>query len=195
MSGNADKRLRLWELSRGRCLRTFEGHTDAVLSVAVSGDGRFALSGSADKTLRLWELSTGRCLRTFVGHGLAVNSVAISPDGRLGLSGSRDSTLRVWGLLWDSDCPDPADWDEAARPCLQSFLTRHCACGRRPGTHVGKPEWNDDDFEGLLEDLQYRGFGWLRPEGVRRELEKMTAEWKGPPPLPGRWWVPGFLRR
>jgi hypothetical protein len=25
------------------------------------------------------------------------------------------------------------------------------------------------------------GFGWLRPAGVRRELEKMTASWQGPP--------------
>jgi hypothetical protein len=25
---------------------------------------------------------------------------------------------------------------------------------------------------------------WLRPEGGRRQLEKMAAEWKGPPPMP-----------
>ena len=31
--------------------------------------------------------------------------------------------------------------------------------------------------------MQHRGYGWLRPEGVRRELEKMTAEWQGPPKM------------
>jgi hypothetical protein len=35
----------------------------------------------------------------------------------------------------------------------------------------------------LLEILSYGGYGWLRPEGVRRELEKMAAAWTGPPPL------------
>ena len=30
----------------------------------------------------------------------------------------------------------------------------------------------------LMEALRW--LGWLRPEGVRRQLEKMTREWKGP---------------
>jgi len=51
---------------------------------------------------------------------------------------------------------------------------------------VGKPVWNDRDFNELLKELQYRGYGWLRPEGVRKKLEEMTANWQGLPPLPGQ---------
>ena len=29
------------------------------------------------------------------------------------------------------------------------------------------------------------GYGWLRPEGVRRKLEEMAAEWTGPLPWRG----------
>jgi len=36
--------------------KILKGHNDWVYSVAISKDGRYALSGSADKTLRYWDL-------------------------------------------------------------------------------------------------------------------------------------------
>ena len=50
-------------------------------------------------------------------------------------------------------------------------------------TRRGQPVWTEEDFQGLLYTLGCAGFGWLRPEGVRKELERMTAIWKGPKPL------------
>jgi hypothetical protein len=76
------------------------------------------------------------------------------------------------------------DWDEGARPYLETFLTLHCPYGEDGVSRVGKPEWSEDDFQQLLTELQYRGYGWLRPEGVRKKLEEMTANWQGLPPLP-----------
>ncbi len=82
----------------GACLRTFEGRTHWVNSVAISPDGCKILSGSLDRTLKLWDLVTGECQHTFKGHTKGVNSVAISPDGRQALSGSGDKTLKLWDL-------------------------------------------------------------------------------------------------
>jgi len=183
LSGSEDKTLRLWDFAKGKHLRTLKGHTDWVNSVAISPDGRFALSGSRDKTLRLWDLATGQCLRTLQGHTGWVFSVAISPDGWFALSGSADNTVRLWGFDWEYEFPEPADWDKRARPYLEVFLTLHCPYGKDGISRVGKSSWNNDDFRKLLEDLIYRGYGWLRPEGVRRELEKMTRKWQGPPSL------------
>ncbi len=56
LSGSRDKTLKFWDVETGKCLRTFEGHGDAVNSVVLSADGRYALSGSHDKTLKLWRL-------------------------------------------------------------------------------------------------------------------------------------------
>lgn len=84
---------------RGRWLvRTFKGHEDAITTVVVTADGRFAISGSRDTTLRLWDLTTGQCLRIFKGHKQAVLDAVITPDNRFVVSGSADATLRLWDL-------------------------------------------------------------------------------------------------
>ena len=41
----------------GPLLRTLEGHTNRVLAVAVSANGRLAVSGSSDDTVMVWDLS------------------------------------------------------------------------------------------------------------------------------------------
>ncbi len=78
--------------------RVFTGHSATVRSVALSANGRTALSGSEDKTLMLWDVVTGKPLHRFVGHAGEVHSVVFSPDGRTALSGSEDQTLILWDL-------------------------------------------------------------------------------------------------
>jgi WD40 repeat protein len=97
--GDMKNSLKLWELSTGKEIRTFIGHTeDRVGSVAFSPDGRYALSGSSDKTVKLWDISTGKEIRTFTGHTGGVLSVAFSPDGRYAASGSGDKTIKLWDV-------------------------------------------------------------------------------------------------
>jgi WD40 repeat protein len=72
------------------------GHTNYIVSVAFSPDGKQIVSGSWDTTLKLWDAATGREIRTFAGHSDWVRSVAFSPDGQQVLSGSGDKTLKLW---------------------------------------------------------------------------------------------------
>jgi WD40 repeat protein len=69
-----------------------------VNAVAVTPDGRRAVSASADGTLKVWELESGRELQTLKGHAYGVNAVAVTPDGRRAVSASADQTLKVWEL-------------------------------------------------------------------------------------------------
>jgi WD40 repeat protein len=120
LSASHDGSLRLWDLGTGQLLRAWVGHgswetaepiglsnrgrrsrvytTDWVTAVAMSPDGRSAVSGSSDCTIRLWDLSTGELLRSFFGHGAEVIAVAVTPDGRKVVSSSCDRTLRLWDL-------------------------------------------------------------------------------------------------
>jgi WD40 repeat protein len=79
-------------------LRTLEGHSSVVNVVAVTADGRRAVSGSGDKTLKVWDLESGRAQRTLEGHSSGVISVAVTADGRRAVSASWDKTLKVWDL-------------------------------------------------------------------------------------------------
>src|SRR5580700_548530 len=63
-------------------LRTLEGHSFDVNGVAVTLDGKRAVSASADQTLKVWDLDAGVALRTLEGHSSFVNGVAVTPDGK-----------------------------------------------------------------------------------------------------------------
>ncbi len=75
-----------------------DSHTNQVWSVALSPDGKRALSASFDLTVRLWDLVTGKELHSFKGHTLSIWVVAFGPDGRHALSAGDDRGIRVWAL-------------------------------------------------------------------------------------------------
>ena len=70
-------------------------------------------------------------------------------------------------------------YDAAAGQRAVDFVERFCQ--HIKGQAAGRPllleRWQRDFVRTL--------FGWLRPDGVRRALERMNALWQGLPPLPG----------
>ena len=80
ISGSYDNTIKIWDANTGQCLKTLEGHSDDVISVAYSPDGKKIVSGSSDKTIKIWDAKKGECLKTLEGHSDGVISVAYSPD-------------------------------------------------------------------------------------------------------------------
>ena len=74
------------------------GHSSRINSVAISPDGKYALTGSDDNTAKYWDLQTGNEFKTLNGHFNDIYSVAISSDGKYALTGSGDFTARYWDL-------------------------------------------------------------------------------------------------
>ena len=90
--------MRVWDLEAGTAVHTLTGHAGAVRAVAVSADGRRAVSGGTDRTVRVWDLEAGTAVHTLTGHDGSVDAVAVSADGRRAVSGGYDATVRVWDL-------------------------------------------------------------------------------------------------
>ena len=79
-----------------KLLKTLNGHSYPITSVAYSPDGKKIISGSWDNTIKIWDANTGECLKTLEGHSNVVRSVAYSPDGTKIISGSTDKTIKIW---------------------------------------------------------------------------------------------------
>jgi WD40 repeat protein len=58
-SGGADKAVRITDLSTGKMIKTFEGHTHHVLGVTWRADGRLLASSGADNVVKVWDWTTG----------------------------------------------------------------------------------------------------------------------------------------
>ena len=91
--------LRVWDLAGTAGPRVLTGHDGPVSALAVSADGRIAVSGDGyDGIVRVWDLAGTAKPRVLTGHAELVRAVAVSADGRTAVSGSRDGTVGVWDL-------------------------------------------------------------------------------------------------
>ncbi|RMH67377.1 MAG: WD40 repeat domain-containing protein, partial [Actinomyces sp.] len=70
------------------------------MGLAISPDGRFALSGGnePDHSLILWDYETGEVMRRMHGLGGSIFAIAFTPDGQQALTAMQDGTLVLWEL-------------------------------------------------------------------------------------------------
>ncbi|EKM59845.1 uncharacterized protein PHACADRAFT_250592, partial [Phanerochaete carnosa HHB-10118-sp] len=96
-SNSGEHAAYLWDVTTGKLIREFVGHSGDVLSgIAFSLDGRRIATGSRDETVIVWEAATGARVATCSGHGDWVRSVAFSPNGERVVSGGDDHCIHMW---------------------------------------------------------------------------------------------------
>ncbi|WP_026734121.1 eIF2A-related protein [Fischerella sp. PCC 9605] len=96
-SGSDDNTVKIWDITTGRCIKTLQGHTDWIRSVAFSKQGLLA-SSSLDQTIRLWDLDKGMCVGILKGHTHGVFTVCFIGEGNILASCSIDRTVRLWDV-------------------------------------------------------------------------------------------------
>lgn len=98
VSSGRDKTIRVWNVAKGEIIRTWQGNSQAVTSVAIADDGKTLIAGSDDKRITLWNLDTGEKIHTLPGHAGKINVITTTPDGHILASGSSDKTIKLWNL-------------------------------------------------------------------------------------------------
>ena len=74
-SVSSDNSIKIWNTENGQLIRTLNGHTDYVSSVAI-GEGNVLASVSWDNSIKIWNAKNGQLIRTLNWHTNSVFSVA-----------------------------------------------------------------------------------------------------------------------
>ena len=95
--------IKVWDLEAGKEILTLRGHTQAILSLVPSLDGKRLASTSGDGSIRVWDLETGTEVRLLRGHPAGGDEgqlfpLALSADGKRIFSGGQDNKINVWDV-------------------------------------------------------------------------------------------------
>jgi WD40 repeat protein len=95
--------INIWDIKTGEQILSLYGHTDSILTLAISPDGKYVVSGSQDKTIKVWNLEAEVIQRTHNEHQGLVNAVALTKDEKHIISNSGwatpHSSRKLWNLL------------------------------------------------------------------------------------------------
>ena len=92
--------------------QSWKGHSDWVRSVAMSADGRIAVSGGSDKSIRVWDVEKGECLNVMEeAHSSGVNCLLLACNQSIVISGSDgDTSIKSFSfdgrrlkLIWEKE--------------------------------------------------------------------------------------------
>lgn len=81
----------------GTVLHHWQAHKTAAKAIALSSDGKFALS-SEDRVISQWNPINGKCLANWQGHTDIINALIIHADGQLALSAGNDRVIKRWDI-------------------------------------------------------------------------------------------------
>ncbi|HEY7153161.1 MAG TPA: WD40 repeat domain-containing serine/threonine-protein kinase, partial [Gemmataceae bacterium] len=92
-----DQVMMIWKLPPDHGIRSFRGRPEPVTCVALSADGKYAVSGHSGETpcITLWEVSTGKPLWQNDMSARPIRQAVFSPDSRFLLAGA-DTAIRLF---------------------------------------------------------------------------------------------------
>lgn len=106
-SSSGDNTIRLWDISTGTCVNTFnkdhEGagsYSEWISSAAYSPDGRIIASASCHGVVQLWDASAGECVKEVRNRLHSAYSLCYSPSGQYIAVASipYGPTMHVWDI-------------------------------------------------------------------------------------------------
>ncbi len=96
VSAGRDGKLGIWDLRAGKRLTYLSGHTDWVIRVSLSPNGKFLASSSSDGTVRVWSVQNYRLIAVLQDQNLMGSSLAWSADSTYLLTTGSDGFIRIY---------------------------------------------------------------------------------------------------
>ncbi|SVC57430.1 uncharacterized protein METZ01_LOCUS310284, partial [marine metagenome] len=91
--------VQIWNIADGKLAKNFaEAHSDSVLGLEFSKDGKYIASASADKFVKVTDIATGKVVHSFEGHTHHALGVSWLPHGRQLVSVGADKSIRHWNF-------------------------------------------------------------------------------------------------
>ena len=170
-----------------RCSSSLNGHTEAVLSVHFSPNGKELASGSGDSTVRIWDILTETPKHTFRGHNGWVLAVSWSPLGNYVASGGMDDKLIIWDISTGKKKCKPFIGHRKAITCLawQPYMSDPDESKIASGSKDGIVKiWNIKNRQCLyslsshtaaIRDLKWGGVGLIYTASQDRTIKVWEA--------------------
>ena len=96
--GGAPGQVHLWKMGEEKPFASWTAHSDSILDLKVSANGKLLATGSADKLARVWNLETRKEVAKLEGHTSYVQAVAFGKDDAELATGGADKDIKVWDI-------------------------------------------------------------------------------------------------
>jgi WD40 repeat protein len=90
--------IKLWDVQMGKLVRRFTGHTQGVIRLTFSSDGKTLASDSRDRTIRLWDTRTGKLQRTLADPEHPGRLVGFAQSDQQIVLVGRDGNVDLWDI-------------------------------------------------------------------------------------------------
>ncbi|XP_069101612.1 U3 small nucleolar RNA-interacting protein 2-like [Argopecten irradians] len=108
-TGSKDCSIIKWDIQRGKKVavipggrkgteKSHVGHTDHILCLAISSDGKYLASGGRNKLVHIWNPDDCSHLHYFPGHKDAISSLAFRKGTHQLFSASHDRSVKIWNV-------------------------------------------------------------------------------------------------
>ena len=96
--GSIDSSALMIELTSGKVVREFKGHSQVVIAFDFSPDGKYLATAGGDRHLFLWDVASGKLVEDLGYHRDLIFDLEFNSAGDQIVTASWDGSLIVWDL-------------------------------------------------------------------------------------------------
>jgi WD40 repeat protein len=98
IKGKFGTKVKRWDISSGKAVMEYVGHSKAVLCYELSKDGKKLLTGGGDGKIMLWNTQTGDSIQSIQTYREPIFDVHFNSDETKVASSSWDATMKIHDL-------------------------------------------------------------------------------------------------